>query len=129
MADRPRDLARRPRLLRAETARDEETVHEWRDEFRRTIHVEHEFFDRVRFARRALDVLRPPGLSVLIRHGYRELRVDSGEDWARPGCAWATLAIPRDATREEIVLALLELVGAREDPYWLDVLLHLPRED
>lgn len=130
MPDGPRAPLPRPRLLLAGASHEEDTkVYEWRDELRRAIPVERESFDRVRFARRVLDVLRPPALSVLIRHGHRAMRVESGEDWARPGTAWATLAIPRDATRADIVLALLELVGARDDPYWLDVLLNLPPED
>lgn len=130
MADGPRAPLARPRRLRADLTNESDTkVYEWRDELRRALPVEHEFFDRIRFARRVLDVLRPPALSVLIRHGHRAMRVESGEDWARPGTAWATLAIPRDATRADIVLTLLELVGAHDDPYWLDVLLNLPPED
>lgn len=131
MADGPRSpTTTRARLRGAAPTHDTEApVYEWRDELRRALPVTHDPFDRIRFARRVIDVLRPPHLAVLIRHGHRVLRVETGEDWARPGRAWATVAIPRDATRADIVLAMLDLVGAREDPYWLDVLLNLPDED
>jgi hypothetical protein len=129
MADAPRAPAR-PRLV-VRDARGEAgaTFYEWREESRRRVYTEREHFDRVRFARRVLDALRPPALTVLIRAGFREIHVERGEDWARPGCDWACVAVPGNATREEIVFALLELVGAKNDPYWSDVLLRLPQED
>ncbi len=110
----------------AENLRDEGPAHEWREEVRRRGYGPREDFDRIGYARRVLDALRPPALSVLLRHGFRELRVEGGERWDRPGERWVELAIPRDASREEIVFALLACVGAEGDPYWSDVLLRLP---
>lgn len=103
-------------------------MYEWRDEHRRTLYAGRETFDRLEFARRVLDALRPPRLAVLLRHGRREIRVESGERWHRPGHTWACVAIPPDASREEIVFALLECVGAKDDPYWSDILLRTAQE-
>lgn len=105
-----------------------EPAHEWREQVRRRVYGETERFDRIAFARRALDTLRPPRLSVLLRHGFRELRVEQGERWDRPGQSWVCLAIPANASREEIVLALMACAGVQDDPYWFDVLLRLPPE-
>lgn len=99
---------------------------EWREEVRRRTYGAREEFDRIGYARRVLDALRPPGLSVLLRHGFRALRVEGGERWDRPGERWVEVAIPRDASREEIVFALLECAGVEGDRYWSDLLLRLP---
>lgn len=81
-------------------------------------------FDRVAFAMRALRVLRPVGLTVLVREGRWELRVETGKAWGHaPGDRWAMVSIPPDATRERIALALAELAGAQHDPFVMAVLL------
>lgn len=125
-------LSRRHRLatrLANPTESGDEPGYEWRDETRRTLYVGHESFDRLGFARRVLDALNPPRLAVLLRHGRHEIRVESGERWHRPGHTWACVAIPSDASREEIVFALLECVGAKNDPYWSETLLAIDAGD
>jgi hypothetical protein len=110
----------------AESALDQGPALEVREEVRRRTFGPREDFDRIGYARRVLDALRPPALSVLLRHGFRELRIEGGERWDRPGERWVEVAIPRDASREEIVFALLACAGGEADAYWSDVLLRLP---
>lgn len=130
MIEGPRNSRRQQRLRVGGPGADEaEKVYEWRDEHRRALPVEELGFDRIGFARRVIDKLRPARCAVMIRHGHRVLRIERGERWTHPGQTWATVAIPGDASRAEIVLALLDLVGARNDPYWIDLLLGLPPAD
>ena len=81
---------------------------------------------------RALDHLRNALDVVAVAMGDEDvgerpaLRVEGGERWDRPGERWVEVAIPRDASREEIVFALLECAGVEGDRYWSDLLLRLP---
>ncbi len=85
--------------------------------------VSDERFDRAEFARRALDLVAPPRTTVAICPGARRMRVSSGRAWGSgPGSRWAVLAIPPDASRRAIALAVAELARAPR-PYVLDVLL------
>ena len=84
--------------------------------------VSDERFDRAEFARHALQLLRPPRTTVAICEDSARMRVESGPQWRRHGERWALLAIPRNASRRAIALAIAEL--SRTPRAWaLDVLL------
>lgn len=108
-------MSRRPRL--------DETPNGWirHDERRAPEGWCTEDFDRVSFARRVLDVLRPANVRVLIRDGSREFVVEEGRLWGTAASRWAIVAIPRQASREDIVWTLVELVGYTPGPYRFDV--------
>jgi hypothetical protein len=81
-----------------------------------------ERFDRAAFARQALDLVQPPETTVAICPGASRMRVESGRAWGRgSGARWAVLAIPPQASRRAIALAVAELASAPR-PYVLDVL-------
>src|SRR5690606_21260733 len=81
-------------------------------------------FDRIAFAMATLDQLRPKNLKVVVYDGGAELRIERGRDWARgPRAEWATVAIPRHASRAHIAFRLAELVGRAEIPFVVDALL------
>lgn len=81
-----------------------------------------EAFDRAAFARRALDIIRPPRTTVAICEGASRMRVESGRAWGAGPCRrWAMLAIPPRASRRAIALAVAELAQV-PPPYALDVL-------
>jgi hypothetical protein len=102
--------------------RDDESRYVRED--RRAIATEGDAFDRLAFAMRALRILRPRGLSVVVCEGTWDLRVERGRDWARGAAAeWALVAIPPDATRAAIALALADLTGLGRDPFVIDVLI------
>lgn len=81
-----------------------------------------EDFDRVAFARRVLDVLDPRAVRVLLRDGGSEFVVEQGRLWAAGDARWAIVALPRHASREEIVWTLVEVVGYTPGPYRFDVM-------
>jgi hypothetical protein len=82
-----------------------------------------ERFDRAEFARRAIEIVRPPRTTVAICEGARRMRVESGRAWGRAvDQRWALLAIPPRASRRAIALAVAELARLPR-PYVLDVLL------
>lgn len=88
-------------------------------------HVLHdvERFDRVKFAMRALHVLRPRGIRVAVYAAGWDLRVEQGRDFSpRPETSWAMVGIPPDASRHHIALALAELAGVARLPFVLDLL-------
>src|SRR5688572_15851037 len=74
-----------------------------------------EAFDRIAFAMRALDILRPRGMDVVVYEGVSDIRVERGRDPRRGASAsWATVAIPPHATREHIVYELCALAGVAD---------------
>lgn len=80
-----------------------------------------ERFDRKEFALRALDLVRPSGVTVAVCDGSR-VRVETGRNWrGAPAGRWALLAVSPRASRRAIATAVAELTGAPE-PYALDVL-------
>jgi hypothetical protein len=81
-----------------------------------------ECFDRIEFARAALELLRPERTTVAICEGVAGVRLEAGRQWGRPaGARWAVLSIPPRASRRAIAAAVAGL--ARDaDPYALDVL-------
>lgn len=105
--------------------------------------ISDESFDRAAFARRAIDLVKPRRTTIAICEGAARLRVESGRVWGRPrirtGASgrpdtpdaadagelderWALLAIPAQASRRAIALAVAQLArGTRA--YALDVLM------
>ncbi|HEY1691756.1 MAG TPA: hypothetical protein VGG39_06325 [Polyangiaceae bacterium] len=80
-----------------------------------------EHFDRKEFAMRALDLVRPLGVTIAVCEG-RRLRVETGCNWrGTPAARWALLAVPPTASRRAIAAAVAELAGA-PGPYALDIL-------
>lgn len=79
-----------------------------------------EAFDRMGFARLALDLLRPPHETIALCSSHH-LRVESGRQWGKKS-AWAIVMIPPRASRRAIAYALSTLVSDAP-PYALDVLL------
>jgi hypothetical protein len=81
----------------------------------------YERFDRAAFARRALDLVRPFRVTVAICEDATRMRVEFGPQWRRRGETWALLAIPRNASRRAIALAVAQLSSAPR-AWALDVL-------
>lgn len=84
-----------------------------------------ETFDRVAFAERALELVRPPRTTVAICAGARRIQVEAGRQWGAPrGVRWAVLSVPMNASRRAIANAVLALGdGTAPRPWALDVLL------
>ena len=80
-----------------------------------------EAFDRMAFARRALELVRPVQTRVALCEG-RRMRVEAGPVWGRRPERWAVLAIPAQASRRAIALAVAELAGVPH-AYAFDVLV------
>ena len=104
--------------------RPDEPTEEWiREEARRAPREwSLEAFDRVDYARRVLDALKPQRVRVLLRDGGAEFSIDQGRLWGTADARWAIVAIPRHATREDIVWTLVELIGYTPGPYRFDVM-------
>jgi hypothetical protein len=95
-----------------------------REEERQADEVSTECFDRMAFARRALDLVRPQRMTIAVCEGTRRLRVEAGRMWGKgEGERWAMVCVPRTASRRAIAFAVVELAGPTTDPYVLDVLL------
>ncbi len=84
-----------------------------------------EVFDRIAFAIRAVDLVRPQKMTVCVCEGKTKIKVESGRTWGQePGEAWAVVSVPPTASRRAIALAVTRLgMGRESDPYTLDVLL------
>jgi hypothetical protein len=81
-------------------------------------------FDRIAFAMRALDRLRPKRMKVAVYSAVSKLRVESGKDHRRgEGARWAIVGIPPHASREHIAYALASLLGVASVPYAVQMLL------
>ena len=80
-------------------------------------------FDRIAFAMRALNRLRPKGMTVAVYSAVSAMRVESGRDLRREGATWAIVGIPPHASREHIAYALAELAGGEAVPYVVQMLL------
>ena len=94
------------------------------EEERHDDEVSTERFDRVAFAQRALDLVRPKRMTVAVCHGATRLRVEAGRLWGKgEGERWAMVCVPSTASRRAIALAVVALAGSSADPYVLDVLL------
>ncbi|WP_437631485.1 hypothetical protein [Sorangium sp. So ce854] len=81
-------------------------------------------FDRIAFAMRALDRLRPKRMTVAVYPALAALRVERGKNLHRgDGGSWAIVGIPPHASREHIAYALAELAGVESVPYAVQTLL------
>jgi hypothetical protein len=110
--------------------RAQDPDHVWEVQDLRVRRYRRERFDRIRYALRVLDALRPVHVDVTLCAGYRDLRIERGHAWRRPpGYQWALVAIPPDATREEIALALLDLAGVTSSALAVESLLSLDEGD
>jgi hypothetical protein len=83
-----------------------------------------ELFDRIAFATRAVEIVRPRRMTVCVCEGKSKLTVQSGRAWGgHPNETWAVVSVPRTASRRAIALAVSRLGTAPGGPYALDVLL------
>jgi hypothetical protein len=80
-------------------------------------------FDRIAFAMRALQRLRPRRLKIAVYEAVSSLQVKRGEDFGRGKGRWAMVGIPPHASREHIAYALVELAGVSGVPYTVQMLL------
>jgi hypothetical protein len=85
-----------------------------------------EKFDRMAFAMSAIELVRPPGMTVAVCQGSSRLRVEEGRSWGRgKGARWALVSIPPNASRRAIAVAVTQLAAGKESaaaPYAIDVL-------
>jgi hypothetical protein len=87
-------------------------------------HGASEHFDRMAFTMAALRLVRPAKMTVAVCESASRLRVLAGREWGEEGGQqWALVAIPKNASRRSIALALAGLGGDSSPPYMLDVLL------
>jgi hypothetical protein len=113
--------------VRKARIRSENDESVWRIEEKRRVARDGERFDRIAFALRTLEILKPRGMTVAVFAGRFDLQVERGRDWGRgPDATWAMVRIPPDASREHIVLALTELSGLPTTPWLLDTLMSQP---
>lgn len=105
-------------------AQDDPSVYvvEERREIRRS-RGEDPQFDPIAYAMRALRILKPRGMTVAVYEGRFAMKVERGREWARPAQSWVTVAIPRDATREDVALLLAQIAGVSAEPWILPTLL------
>ena len=83
-----------------------------------------ESFDRIAFAERALELVRPPRTTVAICEGTRAVKVALGRQWGKePDARWAVVSVPRDAPRRAIAAAALALHDGSARAWALDVLM------
>jgi hypothetical protein len=84
-----------------------------------------ELFDRVAFALRAVELVRPRRMTVCVCEAKSKLTVDTGPTWGkRPSESWALVRVPPTASRKAIALAVSRLGMTHEsEAYVLDVLM------
>src|SRR5438093_6663102 len=84
-----------------------------------------EVFDRMSFARHALELIAPRHTTIALCEGIFRVRVETGRMWGdtRNG-RWALISVPPRASRRAIALAMAELADTNVRPYVLDVLLN-----
>ncbi len=81
-----------------------------------------ESFDRIEFARTALELLNPQRTTVAICQGVAGVRLEAGPQWGgQAGARWAVLCVSPRASRRAIAAAVAGLARDLE-PYALDVL-------
>ncbi len=85
-------------------------------------------FDRIEFALRAVELLRPGSTTVIVYRSTR-LHVEQGRDLRRGDHArWAIVGVPGDASAESIALALTEIEGVAARPFAFDLALNEARD-
>lgn len=99
--------------------------YEQADPRRRIEYHDKEAFDRIAFAMRALERLRPKRMRIAVYQSVSSLRIESSEDLKREGYRYALVGIPPHASREHIAYALAELVGVASVPYAVQMLLQV----
>lgn len=112
--------------LRKARIREQDDASVYRVEEKRSIARDPggERFDRIAFALRALEILKPRAMTVAVFAGRFDLQIERGRDWGGgPNATWAMVRIPPDATREHIILSLTQLSGVPATPWLLDTLL------
>jgi hypothetical protein len=81
-------------------------------------------FDRIEFAMRALDILRPRNMKVVVYERCSGLQIERGSDYQRgAGASWAMVGVPPHASREHIAYELATLVGVAHEPWVLSRLM------
>ena len=81
-------------------------------------------FNRLDYAMRALEILKPKGMKIVVYERIGQMRIERGPEPRRgPEASWASVGIPPHASREHIAVGLAELAGVSNMPYMLDVLL------
>ncbi|MCC6552067.1 MAG: hypothetical protein IT372_03465 [Polyangiaceae bacterium] len=109
--------------------RERDSHYEEVDPTRRIEYRDPAEFDRIAFAMRALDVLRPKRMTVAVYSAASALRVEQGKNLHRgAGGTWAIVGIPPHASREHIAYALAELAGVASVPYAVQMLLAMERK-
>ena len=86
-----------------------------------------ETFDRIAFAMRALDVLRPKRLRVALYRTTSQMQVEVVKDVSREGYRVASVGIPDDASAAHIAYALAEIAGVTSVPYAVQMMLAVDR--
>ena len=86
-----------------------------------------EEFDRIAFAMRALDRLRPKRVTVAVYPAVSALHVERGQDMRREGSSFAIVGIPPHASREHIAYALAEIAGVSSVPFAVRAILEAER--
>ncbi len=84
-------------------------------------------FDRIAFAMRALDILKPSRMRVVVYERTTDFSIERGREPSRPGQRWAMVGIPPHASRERIAWGLAELAGVDHVPFMVDVILEKAR--
>jgi hypothetical protein len=97
------------------------------DQRRRLEHHDSENFDRLAFAMRALDVLRPKRLRVALYRTASSMQVEVVKDVSREGFRTASIGIPDHASAAHIAYALAEIAGVTSVPYAVQMMLAVDR--
>lgn len=97
------------------------------DPRRRVEHHDTENFDRLAFAMRALDVLRPKRLRVALYRTTSSMQVEVVKDVSREGYRMASVGIPDHASAAHIAYALAEIAGVTSVPYAVQMMLAVDR--
>jgi hypothetical protein len=85
-------------------------------------------FDRIAFALRAVELLRPRATTVIVYRSSR-LHLQQGRDLRRGNDAkWVIVGVPADASAESIALAITEIEGVAPVPFVFDLALSAARD-
>jgi len=97
--------------------------YEVQDERRAIEPASAEQFDRLAFAMRALQILAPLEMKVVVYERISAVHIESARGLSPQGNgSYALVGIGADASREHIAYRLAELAGRADVPFVLDVL-------